>query len=85
MVPWLRATGIAVAVDPEDYPDGRFARLYDPEGNPVELWEPRERDASIERGLELNSQNGGMHGRRPECGRAARRGDHRDRHIPIHS
>jgi len=22
-------------------PNGRFARLHDPEGNPVELWEPR--------------------------------------------
>ena len=26
--------------DPQKYPNGRFARLYDPEGNPVELWEP---------------------------------------------
>jgi len=36
----LEATGIAVTVDPERYPNGRFARLADPEGNPVELWEP---------------------------------------------
>jgi glyoxylase I family protein len=26
-------------VDPDKYPNGRFARLYDPEGNPIELWE----------------------------------------------
>ena len=32
--------GIAVKVDPETYPNGRFARLQDPEGNPIELWEP---------------------------------------------
>jgi glyoxylase I family protein len=29
-----------VKVDPEKYPNGRFARLHDPEGNPIELWEP---------------------------------------------
>ncbi len=36
----LRAAGVAVEVDPERHPNGRFARLEDPEGNPVELWEP---------------------------------------------
>ena len=35
------AAGLEVTVDPEQYPNGRFARLHDPEGNPVELWEPR--------------------------------------------
>ncbi|MFZ3580868.1 VOC family protein [Loktanella sp. DJP18] len=38
----LQAAGVAVTVDPETYPNGRFARLHDPEGNPIELWEPRE-------------------------------------------
>jgi glyoxylase I family protein len=41
MVAQLRAAGIEVKVDPKKYPNGRFARLHDPEGNPVELWEPR--------------------------------------------
>jgi glyoxylase I family protein len=41
MVAQLRAAGIAVHFDPEQYPNGRFARLNDPEGNPVELWEPK--------------------------------------------
>ena len=36
----LRSAGIEVEVDPETHPNGRFARLTDPEGNPVELWEP---------------------------------------------
>ena len=40
MVQQLRASGIAVKVDPERYPNGRFARLHDPEENPIELWEP---------------------------------------------
>lgn len=40
MVAQLRASGIEVTVDPQDYPNGRFARVYDPEGNPVELWQP---------------------------------------------
>ncbi|MEQ9507284.1 MAG: VOC family protein [Hyphomonas sp.] len=40
MVAWLLANGIRVEVDPEIYPNGRFARLLDPEGNPIQLWEP---------------------------------------------
>jgi len=42
MVAQLRAAGAEVKVDPESYPNGRFARTHDPEGNPVELWEPRD-------------------------------------------
>jgi predicted enzyme related to lactoylglutathione lyase len=41
MVAQLRASGEKVKVDPTVYPNGRFARLRDPEGNPVELWEPK--------------------------------------------
>jgi predicted enzyme related to lactoylglutathione lyase len=40
MVAQLRAAGITVDIASEVYPNGRFARLHDPEGNPVELWEP---------------------------------------------
>lgn len=40
MVAQLRANGNEVEVNEEDYPNGRFARVYDPEGTPVELWEP---------------------------------------------
>jgi len=36
----LRAAGIEVKIDPQAYPHGRFARLHDPEGNPIELWQP---------------------------------------------
>lgn len=38
----LRNAGVAVITDPEwDSPEtGRFARVHDPEGNAVELWEP---------------------------------------------
>ena len=38
----LRDAGIEVTTKPEwDTPEtGRFARIHDPEGNPVELWEP---------------------------------------------
>jgi len=41
IVKQLLEEGIEVKVDPEEYPNGRFARLADPEGNPVELWEPK--------------------------------------------
>ena len=34
----LRAAGIEVRDEPSPY--GRFARLTDPEGNPIELWQP---------------------------------------------
>jgi glyoxylase I family protein len=40
MVKQLSAANIAVKVDPDKYPNGRFARLHDPDGNPIELWEP---------------------------------------------
>jgi catechol 2,3-dioxygenase-like lactoylglutathione lyase family enzyme len=39
MVAQLRTAGIEVEVYPPD-PNGRFARLHDPEGNPIELWQP---------------------------------------------
>ena len=38
----LEAKGIEVITDPHwDVPGlGRFVRIHDPEGNPIELWEP---------------------------------------------
>ena len=40
MIAQLRKAGIAVAMEGEDSA-GRFARLSDPEGNPIQLWQPR--------------------------------------------
>ena len=40
MAAQLQAAGIEVKIDPQSYPYGRFARLHDPEGNPIELWQP---------------------------------------------
>jgi predicted enzyme related to lactoylglutathione lyase len=40
MVAQLRASGIDVSVDEEVYPNGHFAQLHDPEGNPIQLWQP---------------------------------------------
>ena len=42
MVEQFERAGIGVEVDPIEYPNGVFARLEDPEGNPPQLWEPRE-------------------------------------------
>src|SRR4051794_32944190 len=38
----LAAAGVEIVTQPEwDAPEiGRFARIHDPEGNPIELWEP---------------------------------------------
>jgi len=44
MVAQLRERGITVDVDSEVYPNGRFARLSDPEGNPIQLWQPAGKD-----------------------------------------
>jgi catechol 2,3-dioxygenase-like lactoylglutathione lyase family enzyme len=41
MAAQLSAKGIAVKIDPESYPNGRFAHLHDPDGNPIELWQPK--------------------------------------------
>jgi glyoxylase I family protein len=46
MTSQLRAAGIPVVVDAQQYPNGRFARLHDPEGNPIELWQPTAGDAA---------------------------------------
>lgn len=40
MVAQLSSAGVTVDVDPDVYPNGRFANLHDPEGNPVQLWQP---------------------------------------------
>ncbi len=40
IVAQLRAAGETVEVDPERYPNGRFAELRDPEGNGIQLWQP---------------------------------------------
>lgn len=45
MVRQLREAGIAVDVHEERYPNGFFADLLDPEGNPVQLWQPAGADA----------------------------------------
>ena len=41
MIRQLESKGIAVITNPDwDSDIGRFARIHDPEGNPIELWEP---------------------------------------------
>lgn len=47
MVRQLRGAGVQVEVDSQTYPNGRFARLHDPEGNPIELWQPTGRYAEL--------------------------------------
>ncbi len=41
MIAQLQSAGISVETRAEwDSEIGRFARIHDPEGNPIELWEP---------------------------------------------
>lgn len=39
IVTQLQAAGVDVVIDPEAYPNGRFAQLRDPEGNAIQLWQ----------------------------------------------
>ena len=41
MVRQLRDANVAVELDATDCPNGVFASLHDPEGNPIQRWEPR--------------------------------------------
>ena len=41
MIAQLTAAGIAILKGPEQAENGKFAWVMDPEGNKVELWEPR--------------------------------------------
>jgi glyoxylase I family protein len=49
MVAQLKRAGIEVQVDPTEYPNGKFALLHDPEGNPIQLWEAKEPPKGNER------------------------------------
>lgn len=40
LVAALRAEGVQVVGDIEQYPNGKFAWILDPEGRKIELWEP---------------------------------------------
>jgi predicted enzyme related to lactoylglutathione lyase len=37
----LQAAGIAIVGGPESHENGKFAWIMDPDGNKVELWEPK--------------------------------------------
>jgi glyoxylase I family protein len=45
MIDQLRKAGITVEEHAQAYPNGRFAELTDPEGTPVQLWEPAGADS----------------------------------------
>jgi len=46
MVAQLRANGNEVSLDEGNpYPNGSFATVFDPEGNPIQLWEPQHNEA----------------------------------------
>ncbi len=41
MVERLQSAGVEILQGPEKHENGRFAWIMDPEGNKVELWEPK--------------------------------------------
>ena len=44
MVGQLQRAGIKVDRDPNKYSYGAFASTHDPEGNPIQLWQPEDSD-----------------------------------------
>ena len=45
MMAQLTEAGIEVSLFGDAAPNGRFAHLKDPEGNPIELWEPNPKES----------------------------------------
>jgi predicted enzyme related to lactoylglutathione lyase len=41
MIVGLQKSGVNILKGPESYENGKFAWIMDPEGNKVELWEPK--------------------------------------------
>jgi predicted enzyme related to lactoylglutathione lyase len=41
MLEQLRARGVKIVQGPESHENGKFAWIVDPDGNKVELWEPK--------------------------------------------
>lgn len=41
MLAQLREANVAIVAGPESHENGKFAWIMDPEGNKVELWEPK--------------------------------------------
>ena len=41
MIARLKSAGVELQAGPESHENGRFAWVLDPEGNKVELWEPK--------------------------------------------
>ncbi len=48
MIEQLRAGGVELVGGPESHENGRFAWIMDPDGNKIELWEPKRWDAQHE-------------------------------------
>jgi predicted enzyme related to lactoylglutathione lyase len=44
----LEADGVRIDPKREDYGYGRFAWIWDPEGNRIELWEPKAAEGEVE-------------------------------------
>ena len=41
MIEQLKAGGVEISKGPESHENGKFAWIMDPDGNKVELWEPK--------------------------------------------
>ncbi len=74
MAEQLRDAGETVEVDPERYPNGRFATLRDPEGNGIQLWQPNAaRVACLVADRQRSAQNSEARRRRGDARRRASR------------
>lgn len=49
----LLSNQVKIVNDPEEYPYGKFLHIEDPEGNRIELWEPKDRSFDSESQMEM--------------------------------
>jgi predicted enzyme related to lactoylglutathione lyase len=50
LVAHLKESGVEILQGPESHENGKFAWIVDPDGNKVELWEPKLRDEKTDNG-----------------------------------
>jgi len=48
----LKAEGIEIVGEMEEYDYGKFGWILDPEGNKIELWEPVDEKLGVEKGIQ---------------------------------
>jgi hypothetical protein len=57
MMGQFTAAGISITADPLRYPNGQFARFYDPEGDPIKLRQAEPVEIPVAMGMKVKIRN----------------------------